>query len=326
MGITKRAVRKYQALSKRNGLMELINECLGDRQINHKSYVTYRSNLKTLFRYFWSRGITRPQRVHVLKFQEDFLHSGKAGASAKNVFIAAKIFFSWTERNGIYPNIMLDLRLPKLSKEHAKDTISQLDFEKVRRSMPRESMTDERNHTILVLLHGTGMRCIEVERLKLRDYLPPDDEGKAILKVTGKGEIDKSRNLPLNSIVVKELNHWVKLMEGRLKETDPLFPSFSPRSMSAPLRSTSISKMVKASFRRVNLDRDTLSAHSLRHSYATDMIASGRDVKVVQYLLGHRDAKNTLIYVERSQRAVESAVQGYELNVHNARRAYSEGV
>ena len=89
-----------------------------------KTVETYSRALKQLFSYFSLTGITRPQREDIIAFKEDLKASGHKPTTVQSYITAAKLFFKWTEQQGLYPNIAEHLKGAKLSREHKKDYLT----------------------------------------------------------------------------------------------------------------------------------------------------------------------------------------------------------
>jgi len=116
------------------------------------------------------------------------------------------------------------------------------------------------------------------------------DLGQLQLVVTGKGE--KTRYLPMGTKARDAIKLWLKVRGNFSRNnTEALFLSklgkrISPRNVQARLN-----QLVK----RQSLDQ-TLSPHTLRHSFATHLLESSGDLRAVQELLGHADISTTQIY------------------------------
>jgi integrase/recombinase XerD len=146
-----------------------------------------------------------------------------------------------------------------------------------------------RDKAILETLYATGCRASEVVNLKVEDvYLDA-----AFLKCTGKG--NKQRVVPLGRPAVAALRTY--LGEGRPAFTAPpphptdVFVSKSGR----PLGRLMLWKIVKKYCKRAGLPTK-VSPHTLRHSFATHVLAGGADLRTVQELLGHASIATTQHY------------------------------
>jgi site-specific recombinase XerD len=157
-------------------------------------------------------------------------------------------------------------------------------------TMPRETPVDLRDHALLELLYGTGVRVSEVVGLELQDL----DFDEELIRVTGKGS--KQRLVPMGRTLKRSLREY--LSAGGRSE----FPK--PRAHAhvfvnvrgGPLSRQGIDLIISSRALNAGIDRSTISAHVFRHSCATHMLAHGADIRVVQELLGHASISTTQIY------------------------------
>jgi site-specific recombinase XerD len=142
------------------------------------------------------------------------------------------------------------------------------------------------------LAYGCGLRAGEVVRLRAGDI---DSEQKIIRIVQSKGQ--KDRHVMLPAEVLKLLRQWWKARPTAYDasvapEQSWLFPG---RSNHQPLTTRQFSRLFKEAAKAAGL-RKTLSLHSLRHSFATHLLERGRDIRVIQALLGHERLETTARY------------------------------
>jgi integrase/recombinase XerD len=143
-----------------------------------------------------------------------------------------------------------------------------------------------RDRAILEVLYATGCRASEVVGLKLADlYLD-----SAFCKCHGKGS--KQRVVPLGRPAIAALRDYLgEFPETALRERVNVFVSKSGR----PLSRIFLWALVKKYCRRAGLP-GTVSPHTLRHSFATHVLAGGADLRTVQELLGHASIQTTQHY------------------------------
>ena len=145
-----------------------------------------------------------------------------------------------------------------------------------------------RDRAILETMYATGCRASEVVGLKLNDvYLDA-----AFLKCVGKGS--KQRVVPLGRPAVSALRAYLggaATEGGRTSESIYVFTSKSGR----PLTRILLWSLIKKYCKRAGLPH-TVSPHTLRHSFATHVLAGGADIRVVQELLGHASIQTTQHY------------------------------
>ncbi len=143
-----------------------------------------------------------------------------------------------------------------------------------------------RDRTILELMYATGLRVSEVCSLKPLDF----DPLAGILKIKGKG--DKERFLPIHQTGLEILNRYLQSCRPYFHpREDYLFLNRSGTSLSRQ----AIWKMIKRYALKAKLAKK-ISPHTIRHSFATHLLAGGADLRTVQTLLGHADISATEIY------------------------------
>ncbi|MEZ6007501.1 MAG: tyrosine recombinase [Planctomycetota bacterium] len=145
-----------------------------------------------------------------------------------------------------------------------------------------------RDRALLEVLYASGARVAEVVGAELKDLRA----GDRMLRLHGKG--GKTRWAPLGDQAITHLEAW--LTRGRPKlvgDSDPgaIFLSRSGR----PLDRHRVFRMVRERAVAAGLS-GALSPHTLRHSFATHLVAGGADLRVVQELLGHASVQTTQVY------------------------------
>lgn len=144
-----------------------------------------------------------------------------------------------------------------------------------------------RVRTALQVIYGAGLRLFEALALEVRDI---DSERMLIHVRDGKG--GKPRDVYLSQKLLATLrDYW--------RRDHPEEKLFEFRGK--PLASDTVQKWCKEASRRARLARP-ITPHVLRHSYATHLLESGTDVRVIQQLLGHNNIDTTLLYTHVSTR------------------------
>jgi integrase/recombinase XerD len=159
-----------------------------------------------------------------------------------------------------------------------------------------DAPVDARDRAVLELLYGTGIRVSELVGLDLGDV----DFDEELVRVTGKG--DKQRLVPLGRGAAAALRAWLGPPRAGLLAAHPR--TADGRAVFCNLRGRRLTRqgvdlVVRRHARRAGLPAAT-SAHTLRHSCATHMLARGADVRVIQELLGHASVATTQRYTKVS--------------------------
>ncbi|MGD2118779.1 MAG: integron integrase [Chromatiales bacterium] len=181
-----------------------------------------------------------------------------------------------------------------------------------------------RSKLMASLMYGTGMRLMECVRLRVQDI---DFDYKQITVRTGKG--GKDRVVPLPDKLIPQIRSYLvevkALHDGDLTEGygEVLLPAALHRKIGNAAKSwqwqfvfpatklatdystgktrrhhvhhTSLQKSIRAAARAACINK-RVSSHTLRHSFATHLLESGKDIRVIQELLGHANVTTTMIY------------------------------
>jgi integrase/recombinase XerC len=157
-----------------------------------------------------------------------------------------------------------------------------------------------RDRAILELLYAAGLRVSELTGLNLADM----DQKDQMLRVRGKG--NKERIVPYGEKAAQALRAYWPVRDSLLEVSEG---SGRGASMNAVflnyrgdrLTQRSIGRIVKKYVKLVNVNWD-LHPHSLRHAFATHLLADGADLRAIQELLGHQSLSTTQKYTHASIR------------------------
>jgi len=154
-----------------------------------------------------------------------------------------------------------------------------------------ERILGVRDRAILEVLYGGGLRVSELCGLSLTSL----DRGSSAVRVMGKGR--KERLCPLHPVAIEALDTWLAcrgtLLAKPAKGQDPTAMFLNARG--GRLTSRSIERHLAAYVQGLGIPRK-VTPHSLRHSYATHLLAGGADIRVIQELLGHASLTTTQRY------------------------------
>lgn len=210
---------------------------------------------------------------------------GLSGRSLQRRLSAIRSLFNYLCRHyGLENNPVDGVPAPKSAKRLPETLgVDQLDS---LLAMPNDDPLARRDHAMMELLYGCGLRLSELTRLNLADI----DWQQQVLTVTGKG--NKQRRLPFGKKAASALKVWMKERELLLKQTeDALFLSQRGQRIS----NRSVQQRLKKWALERGLDSNAYP-HMLRHSFASHILESSGDLRAVQELLGHANLSTTQIY------------------------------
>lgn len=258
-----------------------------------KTVETYTRALRQLFNYFSLNGISQPQREDIIAFRDELKASGHKPATAQSYITVAKIFFAWTEQEGLYPNIADHLKGAKLDRDHKKDYLTTRQVKEILAGVDRSTEQGLRDYAILLLMVTGGLRTIEVSRADIGDLRTAGDN--TVLYVQGKGREEKTDYIKLSAPAEQAIRAYLKA-RGERNEQAPLFTSTSNNSKGARLTTRSVSGTVKTRLQQAGYDSEKLTAHSLRHTAVTLSLLAGKDITEVQQFARHANIATTMIY------------------------------
>ena len=241
-------------------------------------------------------------------FQLHLVESGKSICNRNRIMTGVRFLFRVTLRRHDLAAEVWHIKEPQklppvLSPEEVKRVLTMA--------------TSLRARAMLTLAYGCGLRASEVVRLRAGDI---DSEQKIIRIVQSKGR--KDRHVMLPAEVLDLLRQWWKARPtaydaGVAPEHRWLFPG---RCDHQPLTTRQFSRLFKQVAKAAGL-RKTVALHSLRHSFATHLLERGRDIRVIQALLGHDKLETTARYTRVATgiiAKIESPLEG--LNAPRHRR------
>ncbi|WP_341251826.1 site-specific tyrosine recombinase XerD [Euzebya pacifica] len=171
------------------------------------------------------------------------------------------------------------------------DTLSQSQVESLLAAAEGEEPAQRRDLAMLELLYSAGLRISELIDLDVDDV----DLIEMSVRCIGKGS--RERIVPIGRMAAAAVDAWV--LHGRAAMT-PTGPWLFCNSRGGRLSRQGGHKIVKRHAVSAGLP-DSVSPHTLRHSFATHLVEGGADIRVVQELLGHASVNTTQVYTHTSQ-------------------------
>jgi integrase/recombinase XerC len=299
----------------------------------------YGKDLSQFIAYLSPPGMQLPKLTavthHVIREFVAHLHDqGLQKSSVARKLAALRSFFKYCVREGLLkesparlvPTPKLPKRIPNvLSAEEMNAFLNQLvppqsgpaataenvvaiarasKNKAARSNLVEEGLLLRRDRALLELLYAAGLRVSELTGLNLVDI----DQHERIVRVRGKG--NKERIVPYGRKAQEALEKYWPLREELLLQsagsrasrravphTEAVFLNYAGRR----LTQRSVGRVVKKYARLVNVNWD-LHPHSLRHAFATHLLADGADLRAIQELLGHQSLSTTQKYTHASIR------------------------
>lgn len=205
--------------------------------------------------------------------------------------IALRGFLGYLSKRDIISLSPDKIELPKVARKQ----VTFLHFDEVTRlldTIPLDDETGLRDRAIIELLFSSGLRVSELVNLN-RDHV---NTKRREFMVRGKGR--KDRPVFIGEATASRVEDY---LASRLDNLPPLFLSYSRNNLSSMtgdyrrLTSRSIQRMVTKYARLAGITKH-VSPHTMRHSFATDLLMNGADIRSVQSMLGHSNISTTQVY------------------------------
>ena len=197
-----------------------------------------------------------------------------------------------------------EIKTPKVEKKEPV-FLSSMEIDRTMAIPPGADMASLRNHAILEVLYGTGIRLSELYGLNVDSI----NFHENIVRVLGKGA--KERIVPIGRKAVSAVREYLPARESALRQLGFLNEkALFINARGGRLSRRSIQSAVTKYLKMVS-EKEHLSPHVLRHSFATHMLDRGADMRAVQDMLGHSSLSTTQVYthvtMERLIRAYRQA-------------------
>lgn len=223
--------------------------------------------------------------------------SGLAPASVARTLVAVRTFYKFLQLEGIVEENPAELVTTQKMWQRIPGVLSPRDVEAFLAAPRKTDSYWQRDIAMLEVLYATGCRASEVCGLRVRDL----SLGERHLRCEGKG--GKQRMVPIGNQAIAAIERYILDLRGALaaKGTSPPEELFLSRT-GRPLDRIQLWRFVKLYARRAGI-KASIGPHTLRHSFATHLLAGGADLRQVQEMLGHASIQTTQIYthVEHSR-------------------------
>jgi len=235
----------------------------------------------------------------VLRFLSDLKAKGYASSTICRTLVAIKVFFRFLKKEGV---ISTDLGryfdTPKIW-QLIPEVLTMQEVDHLLKEPNPDHFLGARDRAILEVLYATGARVSEVCSLRICDV------SDQMVKIQGKGK--KTRIVPIGNKALLAIDHY--LLHFRQKadsENSTLFVSKTGQ----PIDRITIWRAIKEYATRCGIEKN-VSPHTLRHSFATHLLANGADLRLIQDMLGHEDIATTDRYTHISNDRLQSAFQAF---------------
>jgi integrase/recombinase XerC/integrase/recombinase XerD len=269
--------------------------------------MTYRRALKAFFNWISSSGradrINKLTRFDMLAYKED-LGRTKSVATANLYLFVVRSFYAWLAENRICRDITTGVKRFKTHANYSKDCLTVEQLRSILSGVDRSTAKGVRDYALVNLMARTGLRDIEVARARICDLR--DQANATVLWVQGKGRAEADAFVLLVPETLLPIKKWLAAHVA-VQSDAPLFPALAGGNGGGHMTSRSISRIVKTAMRRVGIDSDRLTPHSLRHTAISLAIEGGASLIQAQAMARHAKPETTMVYFHNAGRIEKAA-------------------
>lgn len=276
-------------------IKQLVAQFVGDQDVRENSRANYQFTINKFITWLVHNGIdvANPQRIHIIKYKNYLLSSGKAIRSVDNYLTSVRRFFHYLEQHKIYEDVAAGIRSPRRkNNKFRKGYLVPSEIKQLLLIPNTESIKGLRDYAIMRLMVHTGVRRCEVSRLRFKDMY--FDNNAWFLRVLRKGN-DEHDELEIPGIVVDAISQYLATFE-MADQLPAMFVTVGKTQR--PLTPVRVSRIVNDYLQAMHLNRKNITTHSLRHSAAINSLRAGADLYAVSKMLGHSTTKTTEIYLQ----------------------------
>lgn len=273
------------------------------RNLSTNTVRAYRCDLEA-FREWAAREGVRPLSISHRELRSYLSELARAGYSSRTVnrhLSALRGLYRWMSRAGVCDGAAVAaVASPKVARA-LPATMSDAEAERLLATCDGGDPTSLRDRAFLELLYATGARVSEMAGL----CVPDVDVPRAQVRLFGKGS--KERIVPVYASALDWATRYLDEARPELaacarRASDALFLSTRGNPMSADALRTVFERRVA----QAGLD-PRLTPHAMRHTYATELLGGGADLRSVQELLGHESLSTTQVYTHLSVERLRDA-------------------
>lgn len=310
----RKQLRVVQAAPTSEGQVDRwISSCLdflrSERQLAKNSLSAYQRDLNRFREWLQNRFVPKLAVRDLTEYLGWLRQKGLAPTSVARHLAALKMFLRFLQVEGILKENPAELLVAQKQWQRTPEVLTPRTAENLLAAPKKYDPLQLRDRALLELLYATGCRASEVSHLQLQN-LHLDQQN---CLVQGKGS--KQRIVPLGEAAVLALRDYLQkerpaLAAKALAKGRPVPPWVLLSSRGQRLRREKIWELIKQYAARSGAP-EGMGPHTLRHSFATHMLAGGADLREVQELLGHASIATTQIYTHVEQSRLKKVHQQF---------------
>jgi integrase/recombinase XerD len=262
-----------------------------ERGLSANTRTSYAADLEHWTAWLQGRGVTRPEQVTrrlIVEFLSDQRRQGMAVTTIARRLVVVKVLFQYLEQEGaLNRNIAAAMNAPRLWRL-LPAILAPTEVGRLVESAAGERVYAIRDRAILELFYGCGLRVSEVAALRVSDV----QFESALVRCTGKG--NKQRVVPLGARAAASLRRYLAQVRPRWAGPPAAEELFLTQQGQGFTRQ-GLYRVIVGYAREAGLG-GRVTPHTLRHCFASHLLANGAQLRAIQEMLGHASIATTQIY------------------------------
>lgn len=261
-----------------------------ERNFTQNTIEAYIHDLEYLLSYCDREGLASvDMKLENLQHFSASIHDHGVGASTHaRILSGVRSYYRFLVLEGYLEDDPTELLESPQLGTHLPEVLTTEEIDQLEASIDLSKPEGQRNRAIIEVLFSCGLRVSELVTMKISNIFYEEE----YVRIQGKG--NKERLVPISKRALKELQYWfVDRNKLNIKKGEEDYVFLNRRG--AHLTRTMILIMIKRQAIEAGITK-TISPHTLRHSFATELLKGGADLRVVQAMLGHEDIGTTQIY------------------------------
>ncbi len=277
-----------------------------EKGLADNSIQAYLHDVDHLASFMTERGI-EPEKVKLDDLQQllkQLNDLGIAPTSQRRMIAGWRMFFKHLVVEDALkdsPAEMLDL---PIRPQHLPDVLTDEEITKIQATFDLSLPDQYRNNVIIEVLYGCGLRVSELVNLKMSNIYADEQ----MLQVIGKG--NKERWVPINPRALDLIDTYIHNVRVHydIKPGEEKFIFIN--RLGRHLSRNYVFMFLQQAVENAGINKH-VSPHSLRHSFATELVENGADLRAVQEMLGHESISTTEIYTHLTRDALRNTIASY---------------
>jgi integrase/recombinase XerD len=289
------------------GLREFLEHGALERGLAPRTLEAYARDVRGFLASLRAAGVADPRRIarrDVSAWLEALEARGVGARSRARALVALRRFVRFLLATGVLAVDPVEgVLAPRLPRALPKRLLPE-EIEALLRAADPGTPLGLRDRAMLELAYGAGLRVSELVGLPLAGL----ERRAGFVRVVGKGR--RERIVPIGEPALDALDAWLagarpRFLRRARSATDAVFLT----QRGAPMTRQNFFVRLRGLALRAGLPRRRVSPHALRHSFATDLLEGGADLRAVQAMLGHADLATTQIYTHVTRTRLRETVE-----------------